>query len=112
MYSNVVDFQVYFIFLMYDKKNCAFLTFSLCHVSPCNFNCFYFIILTETFHLSHVFFNYRDSQTVGLICFNLLHVIDFDPFCKRAECDAPKTSISCHNIYLVIYSILFDVFLM
>ena len=50
------------------------------------------------------------NSTVGLICFNLL--IDFDAFCKRTECDVPKTSISCHNIYLVIYSILFDVLLM
>ena len=50
------------------------------------------------------------NSTVGLICVNLL--IDFDAFCKRAECDASKTSISCHNIYLVIYSILFDVLLM
>ena len=50
------------------------------------------------------------NSTVGLICVNLL--IDFDAFCKRAECDAPKTSISCHNIYVVIYSILFHVLLM
>ena len=50
------------------------------------------------------------NSTVGLICINLL--IDFDTFCKREECDARKNSISCHNIYLVIYSILFDVLLM
>ena len=50
------------------------------------------------------------NSTVGLIFVNLL--IDFDASRKRAECDAPKTSISCHNIYLVIYSILFDVLLM
>ena len=49
-------------------------------------------------------FNSCDSQTVGLICFNLL--IDFVASRKRAECDVPKTSISCHNIYLIISSIL------
>ena len=52
-------------------------------------------------------FNSCDSQTVELICFNL--IIDFDASRKRAECDVPKTSISCHNIYLIISSILFDV---
>ena len=50
------------------------------------------------------YFNSCDIQTDGLICVNLL--IDFD-----AECDVPKTSISWHNSYLVIYSILFDVLL-
>ena len=47
------------------------------------------------------------NSTVGLICVNLL--IDFDASSKRTKCDVPKTSISCHNIYLVIYSILFEV---
>ena len=56
------------------------------------------------------FLNSFDSQTVGLICVNLL--IDFVASSKWAECDAPKASISCHNIYLVIYSIFFYVLLM
>ena len=47
------------------------------------------------------------NSTVGLIYVNLL--IDFEASCKLAECDAPKTSDSCHNICLVIYSILFEV---
>ena len=34
MYNNVVDFQEYFIFLLYDKKNCAFLSFSSYHDIP------------------------------------------------------------------------------
>ena len=53
------------------------------------------------------FFHSCDSQTVGLICVNLL--IDFDASCKRTKCDVPKTSISRHNIYLVIYWIRVDV---
>ena len=84
------------------------------------FSSFHFVVIITVRFLLLLFYHFDSNfsfiswisfnSTIGLICVNLL--IDFDAFCKRAECDAPKTPISRHNIYLVIYSILFDVLLM
>ena len=80
----------------YQNTCICFIQFSVLFCISINVQFLLFLILSFWQQLFIYLFNFLNS-TVGLICVNLL--IDLDASCKRVECDAPKTSISCHNIY-------------
>ena len=59
----------------------------------------------SSFESNSYFFISWISLTLKILrlSINVNMLIDFNSSCKRLECDVPKTLITCHNIYLVIY---------